>query len=215
MLDAVLRPLIDPPLNLAGRLFARAGVSADLVTWVGLGAGIMAAAFIALGLPGGLALLPLAVGRLADGLDGAIARATIRTDFGGFLDIVADFTFYGAVPLAFAARDPGQNGLAAAALLFAFYVNGASFLAFASLAAKRGMQTRAQGEKSLYFSAGLMEGAETIAVFIAFCLWPGAFPVLAVLFALATLASAGARVVLAARVFRDGAAVDDPASPGH
>ncbi|MEL7274379.1 MAG: hypothetical protein AAGK33_13200, partial [Pseudomonadota bacterium] len=37
----------------------------------------------------------------ADGLDGAVARATRKTDFGGYLDITCDFLFYGAIPLAF------------------------------------------------------------------------------------------------------------------
>jgi phosphatidylglycerophosphate synthase len=201
MIDGRIRPLIDPGLNEAGRVLARAGVSANEVTLVGLGFGLAAAGVMAAGLPGLFGLVFLALGRLADGLDGAVARATAKTDFGGFLDIVADFIFYGALPLAFAARDPAHNALAAAVLLFAFYVNGASFLAFATLAAKRGLETRAQGEKSLYFSAGLMEGAETIAFFAAFCLWPPTFAPLAVIFALATLVGAGARILLARRLF--------------
>jgi phosphatidylglycerophosphate synthase len=156
---------------------------------------------IATGAPGWLALIFVALGRMADGLDGAVARAGRKTDFGGYLDILADFTFYAAIPLAFAARDPTNNALAAAALLFAFYVNAAGFLAYAAIAAKRGLETRAQGEKSLYFSAGLMEGAETIAFFAAFCLWPASFAPLAAVFAGLCLVTVLARLVLAARVF--------------
>ena len=103
-----------------------------------------------------LALVPLS--RLADGLDGAVARARRPTDFGGLLDIVCDFVFYGAVPLAFAWRDPAATACAAAFLLFTFYVNGASFLAYAALAAKRGLETTTRGVKSIYFTAGLVEG---------------------------------------------------------
>jgi phosphatidylglycerophosphate synthase len=110
--------------------------------------------------------------RAADGLDGAVARATQRTDRGGFLDIVCDFAFYGAIPLAFAVRDPAANALPATALLFAFYVNGASFLAFAAVAAKRGVESQAWGEKSIYFTAGLAEGTETILFFAAMILVP-------------------------------------------
>ena len=51
-----------------------------------------------------------------------------------------------------------------------------SFLSFAALAAKRGLTTEAQGKKSFYYAAGLAEGGETIAVFIAFCLWPMPLP---------------------------------------
>jgi hypothetical protein len=87
--------------------------------------------------------------RLADGLDGAVARARGKSDFGGYLDIVCDFAFYGAIPLGFVLLDPAANGAAGAFLLAAFYVNGATFLGYAILAAKRGMETRSRGEKSL------------------------------------------------------------------
>ena len=203
MFDTRLRRLIDPPLNAMGRGLVRLGFDADIVTLVGLGCGLFACALIAFGLPGAVAVVPLALGRLLDGLDGAVARASAPTDFGGFLDIVADFTFYGAVPLAFALRDPAHNAVPAGILLLAFYINGASFLAFATLAAKRGLETAAQGEKSMYFSSGLMEGAETIGFFLAFCLWPTGFPVLSVIFALLCLVTTGGRILLAARMFRD------------
>ncbi len=51
-----------------------------------------------------------------------------ETDFGGFLDIVLDFTFYGP-STRFHHRRSGCKRLAGGFLLFAFYVNGASFLA--------------------------------------------------------------------------------------
>lgn len=204
MLDGVMRRVIDPVLALwAGRL-ARAGWTANGMTLLGLGLGLGAAALIALGSPGWLALLPLLAGRLADGLDGGIARATGKTDFGGFADIVADFLFYGAVPLAFAIRNPDANALAAAFLLLTFYVNGASFLAYAVLAERRGLQTDIRGEKSLYFTAGLLEGTETIVFFAILCLWPAGFVTLAWLFGGLCLCTTAARVVLAWRVFGPG-----------
>jgi phosphatidylglycerophosphate synthase len=203
MFDAWLRGIIDPPLNVMGRGLVRLGLGADLVTLTGLGCGLFACALIALGLPGLMALVPLALGRLADGLDGAVARASVRTDLGGLLDIVADFTFYGAFVVAFAFRDPAHNALPAGVLLLTFYINGAAFLGFSTLAAKRGMETAAQGEKSLYFSAGLMEGAETIAFFVAFCLVPQAFAPLAVIFAGLCLVTTGGRLLRARQVFRD------------
>ncbi|HPG23907.1 MAG TPA: CDP-alcohol phosphatidyltransferase family protein, partial [Amaricoccus sp.] len=90
MLDAMIRPLIDPPLDRAGRSLAARGLGADALTLAGLVLGLAAAAVIAAGAPG-WALLPLAASRLADGLDGAVARATRRTDLGGYFDITADF----------------------------------------------------------------------------------------------------------------------------
>ena len=83
----------------------------------------------------------------------------------------------------------------------AFYVNGASFLGYAILAEKRGMQTTAQGEKTLYYSAGLLEGTETVAFFVAICLIPAAFVPLAWGFGALCLVTACARVLLARRVF--------------
>ena len=198
MLDGVMRARLDPLLNALGRGLARRGIGANQITVLGLALGLAAAGMIALGLP--WALIPLLVGRVADGLDGAVARVQGKTDFGGFLDIVCDFIFYGAIPLAFALRDPA-NALAAAFLLTSFYTNGASFLAFAILAEKRGMTSTMRGEKSLYFTAGLLEGTETIAFFVAICLWPQAFPVLSYGFGALCFVTAAARVMLAARQF--------------
>lgn len=196
MLDAPLRRLIDPPLDAAGRALACLGASADAITGLGLAFGLGAALALALAADGaGLALL--LASRLCDGLDGAVARATARTDRGGFLDIVADFAFYGAIPLAFAVRDPAANALPAAALLFAFYVNGASFLAYAATAARHGWQSTVHGPKSIYFTIGLMEGTETILFFLAMALWPGWFAALAWVFAGLTLLGAALRVIQA------------------
>lgn len=198
MLDARARRLIDPPLNRIGAKLARRGLTANGLTLAGLVVGLLAAAIIALGAPG-WALIPLLASRLLDGLDGAVARATAPTDFGGYLDIWCDFVFYGAVPFAFAVLEPA-NALAAAFLLTSFYVNGASFLGFAAQAAKRGMETRAQGIKSLYYSAGLLEGTETIAIFVAFCLFPALFAPLAFIFGALCLLTAAARVANARHI---------------
>ena len=201
MLDGILRKAIDPVVNRWGQKLAGIGLLANDVTLIGLALGLGAAVLIAAGAPGWLALLPLLAGRVADGLDGAVARATSPSDFGGFLDIACDFLFYGAIPLAFVLRDPDANGVAGAFLLCSFYVNGATFLGFAILAAKRGMQTRARGEKSLYFTAGLLEGSETIAIFTAFCLWPAGFVPMAWGFGALCFVTALARVLLARKIF--------------
>jgi phosphatidylglycerophosphate synthase len=133
-----------------------------------------------------------------------VAGATRRTDRGGFLDIVCDFTFYGAFPLAFALRDPEANALAAAVLLFTFYVNGATFLAYAAVAARRGLETRSRGEKTIFFTAGLAEGTETIAAFVLMLLLPLWFVELAYVFAVMVALTAASRAILAWTTFRDG-----------
>lgn len=202
MFDARLRPLIDPPLNALGARLARLGVTANQITLLGLALGLLSAAVIALGAPG-WALLPLLASRLADGLDGAVARSRSPSDFGGYLDIVCDFVFYGAVPLGFVALAPEANGLAGAFLLCSFYTNGASFLGYAVLAEKREMVSTARGVKTLYFTGGILEGAETIGFFVLLCLWPSWFLPLAYAFGSLCFITALSRVLLAAQVFSD------------
>ncbi|WP_209787695.1 CDP-alcohol phosphatidyltransferase family protein [Ensifer adhaerens] len=202
MLDGAVRKHLDPMLDRVGAALARGGISANAVTIAGLVLGLVAAALIAgqFYLAGAILIV---VSRLCDGLDGAVARATRKTDFGGFLDIVLDFVFYGAIPLGFILADPQANGLAGGLLLFSFYVNGASFLAYAIMAEKRAMTTDVRGGKSLYFTTGLAEATETIAVFLAFCLFPAWFSVLATLFAVVCLYTALSRIMLARMGFRD------------
>lgn len=201
MIDRQMRILIDPPLNAMGRGLARVGLTADAVTLLGLGIGLIAAVMIALGNPLG-ALIPLMLSRVADGLDGAVARATQSSDFGGYLDIAADFLFYGAIPFAFVVMDPAGNGLAGAFLLASFYFNGTSFLGFAILAEKHDMTTAAQGQKSLYYSNGLLEGTETIVFFVLICLLPAWFSPLAWVFGAACFLTGILRVYGARQIFK-------------
>ena len=200
MLDGKARQIIDPVLDRMGSALAAAGISANAVTGAGLATGLVAALAIAFeAYLAGLVLL--LASRLADGLDGAVARHSRTTDLGGYLDIVSDFTFYGAIPLGFVFANPAANAVAGSVLLLSFYVNGSSFLAFAIMAEKQGLTTIARGSKSLYFTTGLAEGTETIAVFCAFCLFPSAFVPIAYVFAAICFITAGARVLLAIRMF--------------
>lgn len=201
MLDGAVRRRLEPILDRIGMALANHGVGADMVTISGLLLGFVAAILIAFEfyLSGAAFIL---FSRLCDGLDGAVARASRKTDFGGFLDIVLDFAFYGAIPLAFVIADPSANGLAGGFLLFAFYVNGSTFLAFAVMAEKRAMTTEVRGAKSLYFTTGIAEATETIVFLLACCLFPSWFPALAALFAAVCLYTALARIVLARLAFQ-------------
>jgi phosphatidylglycerophosphate synthase len=201
VLDARLRRLIDPPLDRLAAPLASRGLSANAVTVLGFVIGLGAAAAIAerAFLPG-LALLLL--NRLLDGLDGAIARRRGLTDLGGFLDIVLDFLIYSAVPFAFALADPEANALAAAFLIFSFVGTGSSFLAFAIMAAKRGIATDLRGQKSLYYLGGLTEGTETILVLVLACLWPALFPWLALAFGILCWLTTATRVAVAVQTLR-------------
>jgi phosphatidylglycerophosphate synthase len=201
VLDARLRRLIDPPLDrLSAPLVAR-GISANAVTVAGFALGLGAAAAIA-GRAYLLGLALLLLNRLCDGLDGAVARRRGLTDLGGFLDIVLDFLIYAAVPFAFALADPAANAPAAAFLIFSFMGTGSSFLAYAIMAAKRGVSTELRGRKSLYYLGGLTEGTETILAFVLACLWPTLFPWIALIFGLLCWLTTATRIAVAVQTLR-------------
>jgi len=110
MFDATLRRWIDTPIALAGRKLTLVGIGADTVSILGLVFGITSALAIVFG-QFWIGLTLFLLSRLADGLDGAIARATAGTDRGGFLDIAFDFLVYAAIPLAFAIHNAHANAL--------------------------------------------------------------------------------------------------------
>jgi phosphatidylglycerophosphate synthase len=201
MLDARLRPLIDPPLNRGGAVLAGLGVTANGLTFTGLALGLAGAAAIAFGQIGwGLALI--IANRLLDGLDGAVARVRGPSDLGGYFDIVADFAFYVSVPLGFGVLAPA-NQLPALVLVASFVLTCVSFLAFAVIAGKRGATTQAHGKKSFFYSTGLAEGTETIIVFIAMCLWPAWFGPIAYAYAALCVLTVFQRSAMAVSDFRD------------
>jgi phosphatidylglycerophosphate synthase len=181
MFDALLRPLIDPVLDRMGAALVRVGIGANPVSLAGAASGALAGVAIGLGQPLAGLVLVLA-SRLLDGLD-------------------CDYVFYLAVPLGFGLAAPGN--LPFALLLVAtFTLTAVSFLAYAALAAKRGLETRAHGLKSFFYSTGLAEGAETLLAFILMCLWPAGFPVIASIVAGLCLLTVIQRSVIAWRVFR-------------
>jgi phosphatidylglycerophosphate synthase len=206
MLDGIMRRIIDPVVSPAGRALAARGVTADGLTLTALALGVLCAGAVWWRVDLAAFLL-LMLNRALDGLDGAVARERGVTHRGGYLDIVCDFIFYCLVPLAFALRDPTVNALPSVVLLAAFCGNGASFLAFSAIAARRGMTTEQRGLKSLYYTTGLMEGTETILFFAAFMLWPAWYPALAYAFAALCVVTTLGRLLLAWRVF----GVDDEA----
>jgi phosphatidylglycerophosphate synthase len=201
MLDARLQPLIAPPLDRAGQILARAGVNANGVTLSGLAVNVAAIATIASAhYLAGLAFIGLS--RLLDGVDGAVARAGVRSPLGGYLDIVTDYVFYAGVPLGFALASPEFNALPAAALLASFLLTCSSFLAYAALAAQHGIQPESRRLKSFFYSTGLIEGTETIAFFVCMVLLPAHFAMLAWICSALCVITAIQRSVAAVRRFR-------------
>ncbi len=201
MLDAQFRPLIDRLLNPIGRGLVVLGVTANQVTMVGVAFGLIAAGCVAAGIFY-LAFWFVIANRIIDGLDGAVARASRSSDFGGYLDIVSDFIFYSAIPLAFAVARP-ETALVAAFLIFSFIGTATSFLGFAILAEKHHITTQISGKKAFYYLGGLTEGTETIVLFLAMLVWPDYFNHMAIVFGILCWVTTGTRIHAAYRQFND------------
>jgi phosphatidylglycerophosphate synthase len=172
MFDARVRRLLDGPLDQVAARLDRPWLSPDRLTVVGLVLGLGSAGAAATQ-HWALSLLLWLLSRAADGLDGPLARRRRArlppqegtSQAGGFLDITADFVVYGAtvvgvaVGAATAYQAPWWPFML---VLLTYYVNGAAFLAFSSIAERTG-RTIEDG-RSLSFLGGLAEGTETIAV---------------------------------------------------
>ncbi len=199
MLDAKLRPVIDPFLNIGGRWLAKTPLTPHAITLIGFTAGLMAMLCIATEhYWAGLALILF--NRLCDGLDGGLARQTKLSDFGGYLDIVCDFIIYAGVAFAFAVARP-ENAPWIAFLIFTYVSATTSFLAYAVMAEKQGLKTQARGQKSLYYLGGLCEGTETIVVMILMCLAPAYVPLIAGIYGVMCLITCLGRSLQAWRDF--------------
>ena len=199
MFDVALRRFVDPALIRVARWVAHARISANALTIGGAALGLIAA-FLISQLYFTAALSFIVLNRIFDGLDGAIARINGPTEFGGYLDTICDYVFYLSVPVALAVIDPA-NQMPALLLVASFTLTAVSFLAFAAIAARQTSDEGAHGPKAFIYSTGLMEGGETIAFFVLFCLFPASFPTLAIVFAALCLLTVVQRVVLAAKSF--------------
>ncbi|SEL73300.1 Phosphatidylglycerophosphate synthase [Blastococcus sp. DSM 46786] len=208
MLDPVARRLLDAPLTRVAGALDRPWLSPDRLTTAGLVLGLASA--VAAGLQAWLPALVLwLVSRLADGLDGPLARrrraagAAGDAGSGGFFDITADFCVYGSTVLGVAIG--ATRGFDApwepfAVVLLAYYVNGTAFLAFSSIAERAGRQL--DDGRSLSFLGGLAEGTETIAVHALWLLLPAVAWQVAWVWAAVVALSAAQRVVAGYRALR-------------
>lgn len=198
MFDVKLRRMVDPAVSRIAIKLAKYGIGANTLTMFGALTGLGAALAISQ-TSYRIAIILIISNRVIDGLDGAVARINGATAFGGFLDSLADYLFYISVPVAFGIS-AATNQMAALLLVAAFTLTAVSFLAFAAISARQAGDG-AHGPKAFIYSTGLMEGGETIAFFIAFCLFPGYFIPLALVFAGLCLLTVGQRIVLAAKTF--------------
>lgn len=206
MFDTRLRRLLAEPLGRAAAGLDRAWITPDRITAVGLVLGLGSAATAAYQL-WWWALLLWLVSRVADGLDGPLARrragGAVTTGAGGFFDITADFVVYGSTVVGVAVGSAAAFGAPSwpfLLVLLAYYVNGAAFLAFSSIAERYGK--RVDDGRSLSFLGSLAEGAETIAVHSLWLLFPAVSWQIAVVWAAVVAVSAAQRMVGGYRALR-------------
>lgn len=197
MLDRPVRALLAPPLAAGGNRLAALGVPPLSLTALGWLLGIGACVAAGFGAWTAALLLWLS-NRLADGLDGPVARAGAPSELGGFLDIVADFSVYGGFLVGVAVAEPSAR-LAALVLLAMYYVSGSAFLALSSLLERRQV---GGDERSLRFVGGLAEGTETVIVYVVICLLPGQAALICWAFAAAVALTAAQRVWMGIQLLR-------------
>lgn len=194
MLDSTITPLVKGVLTPVVMLLNKCKITADQLTITGFIVGLLVIPLLAMQ-HWYAALGVIVFNRILDGLDGQLARYQKNSSSaGGFLDISLDFLFYAAVPLGFALADPANNALPAVILLVSFIGTGSSFLAFAIAAEKYQIERPQFKYKSFYYLHGLTEGTETILIFIAFCIWPANFPIMAYVFSLACFITVFTRI---------------------
>ena len=188
--------VIDP---LAARLDGR--VSPMVLTLLAFLAGVGGGVAAGFGLRG-IAVAVWLAGRVFDGLDGAVARRSGRqSDLGGYLDMLGDTIGYAAVPIGISvSQDDPNTWIAGAVLLATFYVNTMSWTFLAAIAEKRGSGSIEQDERTtIHMPAGLIEGSETIVLFMVMLAFPGRAAELFLAMAVLVAVTIGQRVVWAAR----------------
>ena len=104
------------------------------------------------------------------------ARKTGRTsEFGGYLDIIVDFTIYGLIPVAIVAgrTDDFRLVIAMGILEVSFFVNAAGLFMLSAILEKRIAAKKDDDEvTAVTMPPGLIEGAESMILFFVMLIVP-------------------------------------------
>ena len=164
MLDKKLNLFFRPILTKIAKVLINRKFTSNQITLFGFILGIFSFIFLSLGMIY-IALLFFILNRIFDGIDGTLARLSKPTDLGGFYDIISDFFIYALLPLGFIFFDK-NNFLSMSFLLTSFIGTCSTFLTTAWIFEKKKIQIEKLSKKSFYYSEGLIEGTETIFLFI-------------------------------------------------
>lgn len=200
MIDAQLRDvkerILEPVASAVGESF-----HPTTITLVGGVIGIFSAVSAGLGWFG-LGLMLWLINRTLDGLDGTVARITGRQSaLGGYVDVLVDTVVYTLVPVGLVAADPSLLSVAALVYLIGtFYLNSVSWIFLSAILERQRQGALMRGEKTtITMPTGWVEGAETVAFYVLFFLFPGELPLLFGLMGTAVLLTVVQRLVWAVK----------------
>jgi len=198
MFDRQLQKLTQKPLSFFGKIILKY-LSANQITIIGFVFGLVMCVFIYFE-SFLAAIFFLILNRICDGLDGVMARLTAPSNLGAYLDIVLDFIFYSAFILIFGLQDT-NNIVISSFLLFSYICTGTTFLAQAIIQPKLDLAQK-EGDldsdipKGFYYSAGLIEGTETILFMILCLLFPNLYFFFGLIFTILCLSTAFSRIII-------------------
>ena len=201
MIDSFLIKRSKKATDFIAKQFIKLSISAKQVTLFGLISAIICFILI-INNQYKVAIIFIIINRFFDAIDGSIARIT-KTDnkSGAFFDIIADFIFYGSIPLAISISRTDLY-FETSLMLYAMFLNGSSFLIFALLTKKS--SNKYYKKKGFYYSIGLIEASETTLVFITMLIFTTVLSRLAVLFSLLLFMSFIIRVLLFYKLSKGG-----------
>ena len=198
MLDKKFNLFFKPILTKIARVLLNREFTSNQITLFGFILGIFSFIFLSLGMIY-IALLFFILNRIFDGIDGTLARLSKPTDLGGFYDIISDFFIYALLPLGFIFFDK-NNFLSMSFLLTSFIGTCSTFLTTAWIFEKKKIQIEKLSKKSFYYSEGLIEGTETIFLFILMFIFYEAASFIAWIFGVLCFITALIRVIKVSKI---------------
>ena len=203
MFDRQIQKFTQKPLAVIAKIFIKL-IKPNHITILGFMFGLFMCilVFFQFYLP---ALVLLMLNRFCDGLDGTMARLTIPTPLGGYLDIVFDFTIYSGFVLAFGLSNSNYT-IVSMVLLFLYIGTGTTFLAQAALQTQldkthHSSELNQELPKSFYYSSGLIEGTETTIFMILCLLLPNFYIFISIIFGILCLITFVSRIVVCYKEF--------------
>ena len=194
MFDRQIQKYTQKPLQYIAKLFLKF-ISPNHMTLIGFSFGVLMCFSIIID-QYLIAIIFLFLNRLADGLDGTMARLQTPTPLGGYLDIVLDFLIYSGFVLSFGVTEQ-NNTLTSMILLFCYIGTGSTFLAKAAiLPSLTDQNLNEEIPKSFHYAVGLVEGTETIVFMVLCLLFPNLFIYFSFIFIILCLITIVFRIIV-------------------